>query len=314
MNIYLIDTKEALSYTKELKPYGRVVLLDSGDKDISSYKELFSNYEPKIIGLNPGIIEWKFPKEEMTKIMNLKGIASKSSWIFYLDIDYCKKNGIAITNIAGANSQAVAEYAVWMMLSLARKLPLQLQAVCKTTLTEPMLQTEIMGKTMGVVGLGHVGKRVAKIGKGLGMKVTYWSPKSRNIDYDYKKPEDLLTESDFVFNCIELKDETKGFFNKEKLGLLKKDACFISVMGGMGWGTEDDDYIVQMVNQNNLGGFAIENEHEPTYKVPKIKKGKNIFVPAAYAWYTKEAQERSNKMWLEQIIGLATNKAENKAV
>ena len=161
---------------------------------------------------------------------------------------------------------------------------------------------------MSVVGLGNVGGRIAKMGKGLGMKVVYWSPKSRDKRFQYKNLTTLLKESDFVFNCIEAYEKTKNFFSKEKLSLLKKDACFISVMGGMGWGPENNDFLIKMINEDKIAGLAIEGEHEPKYKVPPFKKGKNVFIPGAYAFYTKEAEERSNEMWLESIIGIATGK------
>ena len=152
------------------------------------------------------------------------------------------------------------------------------------------------------------------MGKGLGMKVSYWSPKTRNKDYEYKSIESLLKESDFVFNCVEAYEKTKNFFSKEKLFLLRKDAYFISVMGGMGWGPEDNDHLVKMVNEDKLAGLAIENEHEPKYKMPKIKKAKNVLIPGAYAYFTKEAQARSNEMWVESIIGIATKKYVRRVV
>lgn len=314
MKIYLVETDKDYDYASRLKPCGKVVFLDSGEKDISKYKELFQDEEAKIIGVNTGIIEWKFPVKVLKRITNLKGIASKSSWVFYLDLDYCKKNKIVVTNIAGANSQSVAEYAIWMMLSLARKLPIQIDKKYKQVLNKKALQTEIVGKTMGIVGLGNIGSRIAKMGKGMGMKVIYWSPKTRNKKYQYKSLDVLLKKSDFIFNCIEAYEKTKNFFNKKRLSLLRKDAYFISVMGGMGWGPEDNDYLIRMVNEDKLAGLAIENEHKPKYKVPKIKKGKNAFIPGAYAFYTKEAQERSNEMWTESIISIATGKYKRRVI
>lgn len=308
MDIYLIETNKKYPYKAKLKKYGNVILLNSGEKEIDKYKELFRDDKPKIIAVNTGIIEWTFPVEVIKKIKNLIGIASKSSWVFYLDLDYCRRNNIVVTNIAGANSQSVAEYAIWMMLSLARKLTVQINKGVKPVHNEETLQTEIAGKTAGIVGLGNVGGRIAKICKGLGMKVIYWSPKSRDEKYEYEELDALLKKSDFVFNCLEIYEKTRNFFSKEKLSLLSKGAYFISVMGGMGWGPENNDYLIQMVNEGNLAGLAIENEHEPKYKVPAIKKDKNVFIPGAYAYYTKEAQERSDEMWIESIIGIATGK------
>lgn len=314
MKIYLIENKNKVDYKKELQDYGEVVILDSCEKDISKYKELFEDKDPKIIGVNVGIVEWKFPVEDIKKIKNLVGIASKSSWVFYLDVDYCKKNNIVVTNIAGANSQSVAEHAIWMMFSLAKKLPLQVESNFKTERTENTQGIEIVGKTAGIIGFGNIGSRIAKMANGLGMNVIYWSPKSRDKNYKFEELDVLLKDSDFVFNCIEAYDKTKNFFNKEKLNLLNKNSYFVSVMGGMGWGTEDNDYLVELANEGKIAGYSTENEHEPKYKLPKIKKGTNVLVTPSYAHYTKEAEERSEKFWVESIKGMATKEYVRRVV
>ncbi len=312
MNIYLIENKEKLGDSVNiLNRYGKVIALTSGEKDINKYKEIFEDREEKIIGVGPGVIEWKLPVDTIKMIKNLKGICTKSSWAYFIDIDYCSKNGIVVCNTPGANSQSVAEYAIWMMFSLARSLPIQLADGLKSKHDNVHLQVEVSGKIMGIVGLGNVGSRIANIGKGLGMKVIYWSPETRNKEFEYKELEDVLKNSDFVFNCVEIKKETKTLLDKSKLSALKNNSYFISVMGGMGWGTEDDDYLIGMVNDGKLAGFAIESENAADFKIRKVKVGANVFISGAYAWFTKEARERSNKMLEQSIIGLVKHKPVN---
>lgn len=312
MNIYLIEDKEKLGDSvRRLKPFGNVIPLTSGEKDINKYKQLFEDSEEKVLGVNTGIIEWKLPNIALKQMKNLKGICSKSTWANYIDLEYCKKHNISVSNIPGYNSQSVAEYAIWMMFSLAKKLPLQVGSKFKAVLNEKTLETEIDGKVMGILGLGNIGKKTAKMGKGLGMKVVYWSKNTRDKNYDYKKIDELLKTSDFVFNCVQTLDDTKGFLDKKRLNLLKSDAYVISVIGGMGWGPQDDNYLIDMVNRGMLAGYAVENEDEPNYKRSKINKDANIFTPANYAFYTKEAQKRGKKMWIESIIACAKGKPIN---
>ena len=103
-----------------------------------------------------------------------------------------------------------------------------------------------------------------------------------------------------------------GFLNKEKLDLLKPEAFVISVISGMGWGPQDDKYLVEMVNKGRLAGFAVENEYEQAFKEPKVGKGKNVFITGNNAYYTKEAQDRSLKMWIDNIIATAKGKPVNE--
>lgn len=314
MKIYLIENENKVDYKKELKDYGEVIILDSGEKDVSKYKELFEDEDPKIIGVNVGIVEWTLPVEVIKKIKNLVGIASKSSWVFYLDVDYCKKNNIVVTNIAGANSQSVAEHAIWMMFSLAKRLPLQIESNFKTERTESSKGIEVIGKTVGIIGFGNIGSRIAKMAKGLGMNVIYWSPNSRDKNYKFEELDNVLKNSDFIFNCIEAYDKTKNFFDKEKLNLLSKNSYFISVMGGMGWGTEDNNYLIKLANEGKISGYASENEHELKYKLPKINKGANILIVSTYAHYTSEAEAKSEILWIESIKGIATKKYVRRVV
>mgnify|MGYP001570670982 CR=1 FL=1 len=302
MKIYLIaDNTRTDRVENELSTLGKVVVVQRLEEITA-----FNDPEEKVIGVAPGEVEWKLPKEELEKIKNIKGICTLSAWAQWIDLEYCKLNSIAVTNTPGANSQSVAEYAIWMMFSLARKLPQQIVEKFKTNDDENHHQSEILGKTMGIVGLGNIGDRIAKMGKGLGMNVVYWSPKSRNDEYPYKEFTQLLKESDYIFNCVETYQDTQNLFDIEKLSHMKKSACFISVLGGMGYGQEDDNYLIEAVNSGNLGGFAVEGEHEKNYKLPEIKSDSNIFIPGSYAYYTKEAETLSLQKWVEAITGIIT--------
>ena len=308
MKIYLIQSKDKFRGVENiLGSYGDVVVLDSGEKDLNKYRELFDNDSEKVVGISPGVVEWKFPLEVIKKLKKLKGICTKSSWAYYIDIDYCKKSGIIVCNTPGANSQSVAEYAIWQALSLARKFPLQLNDKFLTKHDNDHLQTEIMGKTAGIVGLGNVGSRIASLTSGLGMKVIYWNRSKKRIAYKRLTVDKLLKTADFIFNCLEICEGTYGFFDKKRLCSLRKDSYFISVIGGGGWKVEDTDYLIKMVEKGRLAGYSVENEHAEGYKLPKDIRG-NVFIPGAYAWYTKEARKRSNQMWVDSIIGVVKGK------
>jgi len=305
MTTYLIvETQKADKVRSQLLKFGDVVVLGSGNKDFASYTELFDDQGDKVIGIAPGTLEWKVPNTVLDKIQNLKGISTLSSWAHYIDLEYCKKRGIVVTNTLGANSQSVAEHAIWMMLSLARKLPIQMSDDFRTKRDQDHKHAEILGKTAGIVGMGNIGSRIAKMAQGLGMNVVYWSPNTRNDAYTYLEFNEVLETSDFIFNCVETYEGTKGLFSKKSLSLLPKNSYYLSVVGGLGYGQEDADYLIEMINSDKLAGLAIENEHEPNYKLPEIKKGKNVFIAGPYAWYTKEAEVRSLEKWVEAISGI----------
>ena len=81
----------------------------------------------------------------------------------WIDLDYCRENNIAVTNIPKYSTNSVAEYAVFYMMSLAKKLPLQMKNNFKEEYVDSMKNTEIFGKTVGIIGLGTIGSSIAEI-------------------------------------------------------------------------------------------------------------------------------------------------------
>jgi phosphoglycerate dehydrogenase-like enzyme len=262
----------------------------------------FNKNIPKVLAIaTQELLEWRCPKELIERLGNVKAICTKSSWMEYIDLNYCKKNNIPVLNNTGVNSQSVAENAIFMMFALARKLPLQMSEKFDSTADSRHEHIEIFGKTVGIFGLGHIGKRIAKMCNGLGMKVTYWSQNTRDENYIFKTPDTLIKESDFVFNCLETKAETANFFNKKLLSGMKDSSYFVSVIGGCGYKIEDNDYLINAVIEGKIAGYAIENEHHKSYTLPNIPEGTNIFMPGAYGYFTKEANTRAFENWMKNI-------------
>ena len=312
MNVYIIEKEDNLGNIKDLlEPYAKVIVLSKKGEDISKYTQPLKDQEEKILAVAPGLIDWKLPNEYLDKIQNLKGIATKSSWAHFIDLKYCKEKNIEVANSPGANSQSVAEYAIWQMLSLAKKLPLQLDAKFKTASANKYTGTEIKEKTAGIIGLGRVGSRIADMAKGLGMHVIYWNRSKKKTKHKSVSLNKLLKESDFIFKCVEICKETNKLLNRNNLKLLKKQACVISVFGGLGWGGKDDFLLLDMAEKGRIAGFSIENEHKKGTKIKSKYKG-NVFIPAALAWNTKETHERYNQIWADGIIGVIKKKNINR--
>ena len=312
MHIYLIEKKDKLGNIKKLlKPYGKVIVLHKTGKDINKYTELFRDREEKILAVSPVLIDYKLPNKYIDKIQNLKGIVTKSAWAHYIDIKYCEKKNIKVANSPGANSQSVAEYAIWQMLSLSKKLPIQINYNFKVSLDDKHIGVEIKGKKVGIIGLGRVGSRIAEMAKGLGMEVIYWNRSKKKTVYKAVSLNKLLQEADFVFKCVEICQETNNILNKENLKYLKKEAYVISVFGGLGWGGKDDFILLDMVEKGRIAGFSVENDHKKGTKIKSRYKG-NVFIPAALAWHTKETHQRYNQIWADGIIGIIKGKQVNR--
>ncbi len=303
-SLYIIDDNSQNKYYAKIFESYRSNLHISVGPELLSSKELQEDKNEKIIGIaNPELINWELKASQLKNISNIRGICTQSSWKEYIDLEYCVENSIEVMNNVGINSQSVAEHAVFQLMALAKNLPLQIINNFNTETCIKAENTELERKTVGIIGLGNIGSRIAKMSEGLGMKVIYWSRNKKNVSFKYQTLNKVLSKSDAIFNCIETNLETKGFLNKSNLSLMKKSAYFISVLGGAGWGPEDDLYLINAVKKGKLAGFSIENNHHETFKLPEIG-GYNIFMSSATAFYTKEANERAREKFNENIISL----------
>lgn len=308
MNIYFIGEKDKEGKLPELlEQHGTYKYLYSGN-DILKYTELVEDTEEKILVVAPASIGWNLPIEFLQKVSNLRGIVTRSSWKDYIDLSFCELKDISVMNTPGVNARAVAEYAIFQMLSLVKRLPMQIENNLSVAVSKDSIAEEVYGKTVGVIGLGRIGTIIANICDGLGMEVRYWNRSVKDVKYDAIPLEKLLSESDIIFDCLEIKDETKDILNMGNCKQIKDSTYFISVLGGLGWTGDFEFYLLERAERGQLAGFSIENEHHKDVK-SKIKDNYsgNVFIPAALAWYTKEVQERYDFAVAEKVKEMVAN-------
>ena len=280
--------------------------------DVIYMEELFtlddalylSDDDEKILAIDPDFYNWNLTNEHIDKIKNLKGICLDTTSFSWVDLDYCAKKGIPVTNVPKYSTDAVAEYAVFMMMALAKKLPLQLKNDFKCDYSNQYMMSNIACKKVGVIGLGNIGTAIAEMCNNMGMKVSYWSARSRNDKFKYMELDKLFRESDFIFPVFLSNDETRKIITDELINSMKDSASFVSIV-------HDDLYnhnlILDKVSSGELYGYAFEENDSDI----KSFKG-NVFVTSQYAWYTKEAMDNLTVIWLDSIKGVAKGKYVNK--
>jgi len=313
MEIYFIGEKETLGNLPTLiDSLGTLIHLDKGS-EINAYTDILESKEDKIIVIAPNRLKWEFPVEFIKQVKNLKGIVTRSSWGNYIDLAYCKKNRIIVANSPGANSRAVAEYAVWQMQSLMKKLPLQMKSGFTLGPSLENMTEEATGKVAGIIGLGHIGQNIADLCSASGMDVQYWNRSKKNVTYKAVDLDKLLSTSDIIFKCYAANDDTKEILNEKNLKQVKNSAYFISISGGLGLGGKEDEILLDRIDLGTLAGFSIENEHHKDFNVKDEYKG-NVFIPSTLAWYTKETQIRYDGIVADGIRGIIEDKPVNVIV
>ena len=304
MEIYIIASKN--NFTREqierLRTIGDVKFIEE-KHDIYNLEHINSN-EPKVIALDPDLTDWSFPNDLIEKISNLKGICLMTTSYSYIDLEFCKKRNIAITNVPKYSTDSVAEYACFLMMAIARKMPLQLKNNLKEDFSENYLQLQLKGKKAGIIGLGSIGTRVGELLKGMGMNIAYWSKNTRNDKFKYEELDEIFKTSDFIFPTFLINDETKNIIIDDLINSMKNTSSIISIIGTDVFNKE---LILNKVKTKELYGFAFEKANDDLNNYEG-----NVMVTSPYAWYTKQALENCIEIWVQSIEGVCKNKIVNQ--
>lgn len=199
-------------------------------------------------------------KEVLEKFPHLKYIATRSTGFDHIDLDYCKEKGIIVSNVPAYGVHSVAEHTFALILALSQKIIPSVERTRKGDFTlEGLRGFELFEKTLGVVGTGNIGKVVAQIGIGMGMKVIAYN---RHEDEDLKKIgvqfmdlDSVLGQSDVVTLHLPYLKETHHIINMGNITKFKKGALLINNARG---GLVETQAILEGLNQQILAGAGLD--------------------------------------------------------
>jgi len=233
----------------------------------------------------------------------LKVVAKQGVGYNTIDIEAAKQLNIAVTITPGANSQSVAELSIGLMLSAARNIPSMDRAVrCGKWYRHT--GTELGGKILGIVGMGHIGGEVAKRAHAFGMQILAYDvyPRQEFIDLYEVRYVDLDTvfkEADFVSLHAPAIPETIGMVNASRLQTMKKNAYIINAARGELIIEKD---LCEALKNHTIAGAALDvYSSEPPIKT-ELMEQENITFTAHAGAYTHEAIVGAGVMAAEEII------------
>lgn len=304
MKLYVMYTKNSFTdnQLQELSKMGEVIFLETPfDLDEAPY---FEDDSEKILMVDPDWYNWNITADHLSKVPNLKGVCLATTAFDWIDLNYCNEKNIVVTNIPKYSTDSVAEYAVFLMMCLARKFPLQIKMDYKTDYSKTMLATEIRNKTVGIIGLGTIGTRVAEICKGLGMNVIYWSRSKKENNYKEVDLETIFATADFIIPAFSTNEETKVLITDEMIKKMNNNA-FINIVNNPKE-IYNHELMLKLAEEEKISyAFEIYNDK----KVYDYKG--NVMASAPYAFYTKDAIDRLIAIWCENTISVVNNKFQN---
>ena len=245
---------------------------------------------------------------------NLLVVSTNGAGYDTVNLEACTKAGVLVVNQAGGNREAVAEHVLGMMLSLSKRIIetdryMRRQPGINRNL---YLGNDIHGKTVGIVGLGHVGSRVAELCRGLfAMRVLAYDPylsaeTMRTRGADKVALDDLLRQADFVsVNCPRTA-ETVGMIGARQYALMQPHAFFINTARG---GIHDEAALAKALQEKRLAGAGLDVwETEPPPVEHPLLAFDNVLVSPHTAGVTREARANMGRIAAEQLIGLFDGK------
>jgi D-3-phosphoglycerate dehydrogenase / 2-oxoglutarate reductase len=216
----------------------------------------------------------------------------------YIDLAAAERLGIRVRAYGGYGDQSVAEHALALMFAAARRL-----AAMDRGLREGRWDTlngiELAGKMLGVIGTGGIGKAMVRLGAGIGMRVLAWNRSGVPDDLPCAPVDldELLARADVVSVHLVLNEQTRGFLDAGRIGLMRRGAIFINTARGA---IVDEAALISALEQGRIGhaGLDVFNE-EPLPPGHPLTRLENVTLTAHAAFATREASERLLRRALE---------------
>ena len=219
------------------------------------------------------IIESNIPlrKDFLDACPNLKMLSIAFTGLDHIDMEECQRRGIKVMNAAGYSTEAVAELAIALMIDVYRKVRENDIITRECQRKGLMPGREIGGKTIGIIGMGNIGQRVAKIANAFGCKVLAWNRTPKTIEgVTFVDKETLLKEADIVTLHIALNNETRDFITEKDFALMKPSAILINTARG--------PVVNEMALANALKNGVIAGAATDVYGTePPLKKDNPLF-------------------------------------
>jgi lactate dehydrogenase-like 2-hydroxyacid dehydrogenase len=264
-----------------------------------------------VIGSGPNIFGgFEKAKDRLSKVIEstptLKGVCLCTTSFGWIDLDLCKKRKISVTNVPGYSAESVAESAITFMLGAAKRIFVSDRKTQKNKYAL-IKGFELKGKTLGVIGLGSIGSRVAELRLGIGMKVIAYNRTPKKMrGVKMVSLNDLLKTSDVISLNTTHEPKNNNMIGRSELSKMKKGVIIVNTVDRE---LVDEKAMAQALKSGKVDTYVYEGEdlvHTPLAKL------ENAIGFKGFAWYTKEALENLYEIFVQNVIATAKGKPQNR--
>ena len=263
--------------------------------------------------------------EELLKdAPNVKMLAITATGFDNIDLEYCKSRGIAAANVKAYSTPAVAQHTFAMALFVLEKISYYDEYVKSGRYSSQSgfcnfdeKYNELSGKTWGIIGMGNIGRSVARIAEAFGCKVIFYSASGNSTCTDYERVEleTLLKESDVLSIHCPLSDRTRNLINRDTLKLMKRNAILINVARDP---VVNDADLAEALNNGTIAGAGLDvlgvEPMEKDNPLGLIKDSRKLLITPHMAWASVESRQRCFDEVFENIRAFMEGRERNRLV
>jgi phosphoglycerate dehydrogenase-like enzyme len=236
----------------------------------------------------------RFTRALIEALPDLRIIAQTGNHVYHIDFDAIDERGIIVAKATGGGCTPAAELAIGLMLALTRRIPMMDRALKLGEWPTPMTHV-LRGKTLGIVGLGYVGRAVAKLANAFEMRVLAWGPRLSSeaaaaAGADRSDLDELMRASDIVSVHATLSADSRRLIDARRLALMKPTAYLINTARGP---IVDEDALCRALETGRIAGAGLDVfDEEPLPPDHRIRKLPNVILTPHLGWPTDEMYAR----------------------
>lgn len=291
------------SAKKILEDAGIEITNISANFDQAEFERIIPEFDALIIGAHD------FSEADMERCPKLKIICKHGVGLDNIHVNKAKELGIAVCNAPGTNSNAVADLALGLMLSVCRKIS-HSAALVREGVWKSHIGEDVCGKTLGLLGFGAIAKGVARRARGFGMKILTYDPFVTQLPEEFEgwvelcDMDKVITSCDILSVHIPLTPETKNTISTAELAKMKQGAYVINTARG---GIVNEMALYEALKSGHLNGAAMDVvESEPMTPDHPLLSLDNVVVTPHIAMYSKEAINAVSLICAENVVACLT--------
>jgi D-3-phosphoglycerate dehydrogenase len=289
-----------------LDPSGLSVFAEAGvevrqlrEEERPQLPEILADYDALVVRSTTKVTADLLRAGKRLKVVGRAGIGVDN-----VDVAAATDLGVLVVNAPTANLMSATEHTFALLLALARRIPVADASTKAGGWDRKITGVELCGKTLGVIGFGRIGQRVAARARGFEMQVVAFDPfldpgAARRLEVELLPLEELLARADVITLHTPLTKETKNLLSHENLGRMKKGALLINCGRG---GVVDEEALLAALESGHLGGAALDVfAEEPPRDLALVRHPKVVATPHLGA-QTREAQERISTETAQMVV------------